>query len=111
MVFNSFEFLWFFALVMFLYWVPLRRWVWGQNCLLLAVSYVFYGWWDWRFLGLLLLNSMIDFFTALALDATESPRWRKGIIIISLISNLGMLGFFKYYNFFADSLVRLSTLR
>lgn len=107
MVFNSFEFLWFFVLVAFLYWVPLRRSMRGQNLLLLVVSYVFYGWWDWRFLGLLLLNSTIDYFTALWLETTESPKWRKGIIIISLVSNLGMLGFFKYYNFFADSLVRL----
>src|SRR6476659_1191830 len=107
MVFNSFEFLFFLVIVLALYWGPLRRSVWGQNFMLLAVSYVFYGWWDWRFLSLLFLNSMIDYCSALALQRAESTAWRRIIILISLISNLGMLGFFKYYNFFADSLVRL----
>jgi D-alanyl-lipoteichoic acid acyltransferase DltB (MBOAT superfamily) len=106
MVFNSFEFLFFLAIVLGLYWGPLRRSVWGQNLMLLIVSYVFYGWWDWRFLSLLFINSMIDYFSALALQWAKSPAARRFIILISLVSNLGMLGFFKYYNFFADSLVR-----
>ncbi len=107
MVFNSFEFLFFLVVVLALYWGPLRQSLRGQNLLLLIVSYVFYGWWDWRFLSLLFLNSMIDYVSALALQKYQSTGARRGIILISLVSNLGMLGFFKYYNFFADSMVRL----
>jgi D-alanyl-lipoteichoic acid acyltransferase DltB (MBOAT superfamily) len=107
MVFNSFEFLFFFAAVLILYWGPLRRSVRGQNLMLLLASYVFYGWWDWRFLSLLFLNSMIDFFAGLGLQLAETKSTRRILIIVSIVFNLGILGFFKYYNFFADSLARL----
>jgi alginate O-acetyltransferase complex protein AlgI len=106
-IFNSFEFLIFLTAVLALYWGPLRKSIRGQNLMLLIVSYVFYGWWDWRFLGLLFLNSMIDYFAALALQRAGSPAFRRGLMLISLVANLGILGFFKYYNFFADSLARL----
>ncbi len=107
MIFNSFEFLLFIVIVLALNWGPLRRSVRGQNLMLLIVSYIFYGWWDWRFLSLLFINSMIDYFSALALQRYQTTGARRGIILISLVSNLGMLGFFKYYNFFADSMARL----
>lgn len=75
-------------------------------------SYVFYGWWDWRFCGLLLLSSLVDYICALKIDRTRrpalSPSRRKMILAVSLITNLSILGFFKYYDFFADSLVRLA---
>jgi len=106
-IFNSFDFLFFFFTVLLLYWGPLRKSLRGQNLLLLVVSYVFYGWWDWRFLSLLFLNSLIDYFAALGIQATNSPSTRRGLLLLSLVSNLGMLGFFKYYNFFADSTARL----
>lgn len=107
MVFNSFEFLLFFAIVMALYWGPLRKSMRAQNLMLMIVSYIFYGWWDWRFLILLWINSAIDFGCALALGRTDAPRMRRAILVFSLVTNLGMLGFFKYYNFFADSFAQM----
>ncbi len=107
MIFNSFEFAFFLAAVLVLYWGPLRTSIRGQNLMLLIVSYIFYGWWDWRFLGLLFLNSMIDYFTALALQLATEQKFRRGLMLVSLVANLGMLGFFKYYNFFADSFAQL----
>ena len=96
-------------MVLVLYWGPLRRSIRGQNLMLLIASYIFYGWWDWRFLGLLFLNSTIDYATALALQRLTNPGTRRGLMLVSLVANLGMLGFFKYYNFFADSLAQLMT--
>jgi alginate O-acetyltransferase complex protein AlgI len=106
-IFNSFEFLLFFAVVIALYWGPLRKSVRWQNAMLIAVSYLFYGWWDWRFLGLLVFSSIFDFFLALAVARTESPRGRQALLLTSMVSSLGILGFFKYYNFFADSFARM----
>jgi D-alanyl-lipoteichoic acid acyltransferase DltB (MBOAT superfamily) len=106
MLFNSFEFLVFFPLVLALYYVLGRR---GQNLLLLLASYLFYGWWDWRFCSLLALSTLIDFFCGLAMD-----RWpdRKRVwLAVSVVAGLGILGFFKYFNFFVDTAaLALSTL-
>lgn len=71
--------------------------------MLLLASYVFYGWWDWRFLSLLLISTWVDYSVALMLDRTESQVRRRLILTISIIANLGMLGYFKYANFFIDS--------
>lgn len=106
MIFNSFEFLVFLLIVLVLYWGVLGRTVRGQNLLLLVVSYIFYGWWDWRFLSLLFLSSMIDFLIALGLQRSQQTTLRRGLLMVSLVTNLGLLGFFKYFNFFADSLIR-----
>jgi D-alanyl-lipoteichoic acid acyltransferase DltB (MBOAT superfamily) len=77
----------------------------AQNFLLLVASYFFYGWWDWRFLGLIALSSLVDYIVGLSLDVTSENRARRLILLASLVVNLGILGFFKYYDFFITSLV------
>lgn len=104
MLFNSFQFAVFFVIVYSLYLMLGHKW---QNRLLLAASYVFYGWWDWRFLGLIFISTATDYFCGLAIGETEDPRKRKFFLRLSLCINLGILGFFKYFNFFASSLERL----
>ncbi len=100
MLFNAYSFWLFFALVFGLYCVLTHRW---QNRLLLVASYVFYGWWDYRFLSLLALSTWVDFVVGNKLAEIEDQRRRKRWLILSLVANLGLLGFFKYFNFFIDS--------
>ena len=104
MSFVSLEFLVLMGVVVAAYHRLKHRW---QNWLLLAASYVFYGWWDWRFLGLILASSLVDFLCGKCVDRKRSPelseRARKFCLVVSLGANLGALGFFKYYNFFVDS--------
>src|SRR5262245_51261306 len=101
MVFNSLHFIWFFVVVYGAYRLLPHR---AQNWLLLAASYYFYAAWDWRFLGLLLGSTIVDYSCALALARTEVPVRRRLLLCLSLGFNLTMLGFFKYFNFFADNL-------
>lgn len=101
MLFNSFPFAYFFAILLPLYWVLPHK---PQNYLLLAASYFFYSRWDPRFLSLLILSTVMDYACGLAVDRIEEPRRRKLFVAISMVLNLGMLGYFKYYNFFAESL-------
>jgi alginate O-acetyltransferase complex protein AlgI len=101
MLFNTFHFAYFFAILLPLYWVLPHR---PQNYLLLAASYYFYSCWDPRFLSLLLLSTAMDYACGLAVDRIDAPRKRKMFVAISMVLNLGMLGYFKYYNFFAESL-------
>ncbi len=101
MTFNSMQFVLFFTIVFLAYW---RLGFRNQNRLLLAASYLFYGWWDWRFLGLMLLSSSIDYFCGLGLGRTDDPSKRKRLLWTSMTANLVILGFFKYFNFFIDSL-------
>jgi alginate O-acetyltransferase complex protein AlgI len=101
MVFNSFHFVVFFCVVYFLYRVLPHN---AQNWLLLGASYYFYGSWNWRFLALLMGSTVVDFVCALYIDSRPDPAKRKTALVISLGFNLSMLGFFKYFNFFADSL-------
>jgi alginate O-acetyltransferase complex protein AlgI len=100
-VFNSLEYALFLPVVLGLYWLikDHRR----QNVLLLTASYIFYGWWDYRFLGLMMFSTVVDYFVGRLLAATDDDRRRKRIFFISLIVNLGILGSFKYFNFFIDS--------
>lgn len=100
MVFNSFAFLAFFLPVFGLYLVLGRA---GQNRLLVAAGYLFYGWWDWRFAFLLLFSTACDYFLARSIDRTDDPRRRKTWLVSSIAINLVILGFFKYFNFFIDS--------
>jgi D-alanyl-lipoteichoic acid acyltransferase DltB (MBOAT superfamily) len=101
MVFNSLHFVWFFAAVYLLYRVLPHR---AQNWLLLVASYYFYAAWDWRFLFLLIGSTLVDYSCARALDRTASARGRRILLCVSLGFNLTLLGFFKYFNFFADNL-------
>src|ERR1051326_3121879 len=103
MLFNSFQYWVFFAIVAALFYsVPFRI---GKVLLLLA-SYVFYMWWDPRFIVLILTSTIVDYFLGIWLEATSGPRKRL-LLAISLVVNLGLLGFFKYYDFFAGSLAAL----
>ena len=104
MLFNSLDFAIFFPIVIFLYWIVSKKIV-LRNILLLVASYVFYAWWDWRFLFLIIFSSFIDYIVGLKLHQTEDKNKRKRLLIISLFFNLGFLFFFKYTNFFIDSFV------
>ena len=125
MLFNSFEFLIFLPVVFLLYWFVFRpRRL--QNLLVVVASYVFYGWWDWRFLFLIALTSLCSFGSGLLMgDPTPalpaqpegmlSKRsgerrgggWRRGVCAANIVLNLGILGVFKYYNFFVENLETL----
>jgi len=99
MLFNSVEFLIFLPIVLAAYYMMRLR---AQNLFLVGASYFFYGWWDWRFCGLLLFSTLLDYFCAVAM---ERPGARKRAFLwVSLVGNLGVLGFFKYFNFVNDSL-------
>ncbi|MBL7965283.1 MAG: MBOAT family protein [Flavobacteriales bacterium] len=102
MLFNSLAFAFFLPAVFALYWA-LRGRV-AQNVLILLASYLFYGWWDWRFLTLIAFSSLLDYGIGLGLGNTTAPRTRKLLLGLSLAGNLGLLGLFKYHDFFARSL-------
>jgi alginate O-acetyltransferase complex protein AlgI len=104
MYFNSIAFALFLPIVWVLYWALSRSTLRAQNFLLIAASYVFYGWWDWRFLSLIALSTLLDFSIGKALAEDRSPLARKRLLWISLAGNLGMLGTLKYFDFFAISL-------
>jgi len=107
MLFNSLEFVVFFVVVLALYSVLNHS---RQNALLLAASYLFYGAWDYRFLALLIGTTVVDYAVALAIDRRSDPLARRRILMFSIVANLGVLGIFKYFNFFADSLVDFAGL-
>ena len=109
MLFNSVEYIIFLPFVFFVYWA-IRNQVQYQNLFLLLVSYFFYGWWDWRFLGLIAFSSIVDFIVGKSIFQAESKTKRKIFLSISICVNLGILGFFKYYNFFIDSWVEAMSI-
>ncbi len=106
MTFTTPTFLVFLVVMFATYWLLDRK---GQNLLIFAGSLVFYAWWDWRFLGLLLLSAGIDFVVARLLQRTTDPGRRRAFLGVSLASNLGILGFFKYFNFFVGSFAHMLT--
>jgi D-alanyl-lipoteichoic acid acyltransferase DltB (MBOAT superfamily) len=103
MLFNSFQFAYFFAALLPTYWL-LRNHYRLQNLLLLSAGYFFYACWNPKFLTLLVLSTVMDYLCGLAVHRIEAPSKRKGFVALSMALNLGMLGYFKYYNFFAESL-------
>ncbi len=103
MLFNSLEFSIFLPLVFALYWLVANRNLKVQNALLLLASYVFYGWWDWRFLSLIIFSSSVDFWVGINLSNTESSEKRKHWLWLSIFVNLGLLAVFKYFHFFVES--------
>ncbi|RMG60551.1 MAG: MBOAT family protein [Bacteroidetes bacterium] len=105
MLFTSIDFAVFLPIVFFLYWFVFKKNLRAQNGLIVIASYVFYGWWDWRFLSLIVLSSLVDFFVARGLSGDAPERRRKLLLGLSLAVNLGLLGFFKYFNFFLDNFV------
>ncbi|MBJ6367911.1 MBOAT family O-acyltransferase [Snuella sedimenti] len=100
MLFNSLDFALFLPVVFLLYWFTVQRHLKVQNVLIVVASYVFYGWWDWRFLGLIAFSTIVDYTIGLLLAKQSSPVKRKGLLWASIIINIGLLGVFKYYNFF-----------
>ena len=109
MAFKSLIFPIFFVLVFVLYWFPLKGKIRAQNFFLLLASYVFYGWWDWRFLSLIIFSSLVDYTIGLKMNESSDQKTRKRLLFVSLFVNLGMLGVFKYFNFFSDSFATLMT--
>lgn len=105
MYFNSLDFALFLPIVFVLYWFITNKNLKLQNALLVVASYVFYGWWDWRFLSLIVFSSLVDYTIGLQLKKVAQPSKRKLLLWSSILVNLGFLGFFKYYNFFIDSFV------
>lgn len=110
MLFNTVDFAIFLPIVFLLYWFVFNKGIQFQNLFLIVVSYFFYACWDWRFLGLIFISSFVDFIVGQQLSTTTNKKRRKGWLSISLITNLGMLGFFKYFNFFIDSFNSVFTL-
>ena len=107
MLFNSLEFLIFLPTVFCLYWFVFQKNLRAQNLLLLISSYVFYGWWDWRFLSLIFLSTIVDYFVGLKIYNSSDKKKKKSYLWISILFNLSLLGFFKYFNFFIDSWIDL----
>lgn len=105
MLFNSLDFALFLPIVFCLYWFVVHKNLRLQNLFLVLVSYIFYGWWDWRFLSLILFSTSIDFLIGRRLAQEKHPSKRKLLLWMSLIVNLGLLGCFKYFNFFVDNFV------
>ena len=105
MLFNSLDFAIFLPIVFFLYWFILQNNLKLQNALIVIASYIFYGWWDWRFLSLIIFSTVVDYLIGQRLRI-ENKQYRRVVLLwTSIIVNLGFLGFFKYYNFFLDNFV------
>ncbi|MFZ4930381.1 MBOAT family O-acyltransferase [Chryseobacterium sp. Mn2064] len=103
MLFNSIGFVIFLQIVFLLYWLVTNKSLRLQNILLLVASYFFYACWDWRFLFLLMFSTLLDYFTGLKMQDAENQKRKRFWFWLSITINLGFLGVFKYYNFFAES--------
>lgn len=105
MLFNSIDFAIFLPIVFGLYWFLFPKHLKAQNALIVVASYVFYGWWDWRFLALIAFSTLVDYGVGRALAFTETTLKRRLLLWTSIVVNIGLLGFFKYYNFFVANFV------
>jgi alginate O-acetyltransferase complex protein AlgI len=102
MTFTTLTYCLFLWIVFALHWsIASRRW---QNAVLVVASYFFYGWWDYRFCGLMLISSLLDYGVGLALGTSERPAVRRALLVFACVVQLGVLGVFKYFNFFAENL-------
>ena len=114
MLFNSFEFLIFLPIVFLLYWFVFdyamrgckRQLLW-QNLLIVVASYIFYGWWDWRFLILIAITTILSFLSGIGIERAPTQRGKKAVMIANIVVNLGILGVYKYYDFFAREFAEL----
>ena len=104
-VIQLFRFCVFLPLVFSLYWL-FRKSIKIQNIILLLASYYFYSCWDWRFLSLIVISTIVDYSVGWSLSKEESQKKRKALLWLSIIVNLGFLGFFKYYNFFIEQFIQ-----
>ena len=109
MLFNSIDFAIFLPLVFALYWFVFNRNLKLQNIFICLASYIFYAWWDWRFLSLILVSSLTDYLVGLKMEQAHG-KTRKLLLLISLAVNLGLLGYFKYFNFFVESFIAAFSL-
>ena len=107
MLFNSLEYLIFLPTVFILYWFIFKKDLKLQNLLILISSYIFYGWWDWRFLSLIFISTVVDYLVGLKIHDSQDDKVRKSYLWVSILFNLSLLGFFKYFNFFIDSWIDL----
>ncbi len=105
MLFNSVDFAIFLPIFFILYWFVTKNNLKLQNLLIVVASYFFYGWWDWRFLSLILFSTIVDFWVGIKLSNVQNKTKRKILLWTSILVNLGFLGFFKYYNFFLDNFI------
>lgn len=105
MLFNSIEFVIFLLVVFVLYWFLLNKNLKVQNFLVVTASYLFYGWWDWRFLTLIVFSSFVDYFVGIGLDKHKNIKKKKILLFTSIFINIGFLGVFKYFNFFIDNFI------
>lgn len=114
MLFNSFEFAIFLPIVFLLYWFVFdyaiskckRQLLW-QNLFVVVASYIFYGWWDWRFLILIAITTLLSFLSGIGIEYAPTQRGKKAVMMANIIINLGILGIYKYYDFFATQFARL----
>jgi len=109
MIFNSIDFAVFLPIVFLLYWFVANKNIRLQNFLIVAASYLFYGWWDWRFLSLIIFSTLVDYLVGKRLGTEENHKKRRFLLWTSILVNLGFLGFFKYYNFFLDNFLTAFT--
>lgn len=107
MLFNTFDFALFFPLVFILYWSLQKHNLKWQNGLLIVASYYFYACWNWKFLFLLIFSTALDYASGIQIEKSTNNKTRKFWFWLSVLINLGFLGVFKYYNFFADSFINL----
>lgn len=110
MLFNSIDFAFFLPITFFIYWFVCNKNLKLQNLLIVVASYLFYGWWDWRFLSLILFSTIIDYFVGRNLKNENNQLKKKALLWTSILVNLGFLGFFKYYNFFLENFVNAFSL-
>ncbi len=110
MLFNSLDFAVFLPIVFILYWFIANRNLKLQNALIVLASYYFYALWDWRFLFLIIFSTLVDYSVGYYLGKTTESKKRKLLLAISIVVNLGFLGFFKYYNFFLDNFIEVFRL-
>lgn len=103
MLFHTLDFAVFLPIVFSIYWFVFQRNLKAQNFLIVLASYFFYGWWDWRFLLLILLSTLVDFGVGLQLRKTKKQNQRIALLWLSILVNIGLLGFFKYFNFFVEN--------
>ena len=114
MLFNSFEFLIFLPIVFLLYWFVFdyairkckKQLLW-QNLFVVVASYIFYGWWDWRFLILIAITTILSFLSGIGIEKAHTQRGKKAVMIANIVVNLGILGVYKYYDFFASQFAQL----
>lgn len=110
MLFNTLDFAIFLPIVFFIYWIIGKERLKTQNFLILIASYIFYGLWDWRFLFLIIGSTIVDYLVGIAIHNNNNEKKRKAWLWVSVIFNISLLGFFKYYNFFASSFIDMFQL-